>query len=549
MNKPMTSKEANNQMKAVLYWRVSTDEQLSGTSPDSQKESCLLKARALGAQVVAVCEDPGVSGTRYTSRPGIMEALRLIESGEANTLIATKIDRIGRSAIVILDIVRRVHKAGGDVVTDNVVYDRSPNGMVLLTMLAAMAQMERDTIRERTRGGAIRRAQSGIQPQRSRSPFGLHVITKKDKEQGLYPDSAAGHYVPTEAAPIVTEAFSRYAGGQSLRELCRWLNEGGVKTQFGGEYWRPSQLKKVLVNPAYMGAATYGKHLRQVEEVGEKLVQHLSVQESHLSIDCPALVEEVTWRQVQVRLSEARAVFGGNPERRHLLGGLLRCPLCGRSMTGSKRDKPTHGGKNIQHEHLYRCPDSRQSRNPGKVVCNRQAYHAHNVEPVILRGIADVSRAPKLVSEALAAFRRQESAGYDPQEAGRLGTALRALDAKERATVDAQVAGIQAGASPSVYASAFAKIADERVSLAARLREVESKAGRAEGQGKEDNGLLLAQALLDVESALRNPLLTDAERHGLLARVVESITPEGESYRVLLRGLDGVEKGHSIRML
>ncbi len=540
--------QTTKQAKAVVYWRVSTDEQLTGTSPEGQRESCLLKARAMGAQVVAVCEDPGVSGTRYTSRPGIIEALRLIESGEADTLLATKIDRIGRSAAVILDIVRRVQQAGGDVITDDAIFDRSAQGVFTLTMYAALAELERNTISERTKGGAVRRAQAGIQPQRSRSPFGLHVITKKDKEQGLYPENAAGTYVPTEAAPIVTEAFNRYAGGQSLREVCRWLNEGGVKTQFGGEYWRPSQLKKVLVNPCYIGEATYGKHLRRAEEVGLKTVVHLNIQETHLTIQCPALVEELVWRQVQVRLGEARAVYGGNPERRHLLGGLLRCPICGKSMTGSKRDKPTHGGKNIQHEHLYKCPNSRQSRNTAKVVCNRQAYHAHHVEPVILRGVADVSRAPELVTAALAAYRRQESAGYDPHEVKRLETALRALDAKERATVDAQVAGIQAGANPAVYASAFAKIAEERVSLTTRLREVEDQRGQAE-EGKEDNGLLLAQALLDIEAALRNPLLTDGERHGLLARVVESITPEGESYRVLLRGLDGVEKGHSVRML
>ena len=53
--------------KAVVYWRVSCEEQLTGTSPEGQKESGLLKAAEIGARVLAICEDPGMSGTRYTS--------------------------------------------------------------------------------------------------------------------------------------------------------------------------------------------------------------------------------------------------------------------------------------------------------------------------------------------------------------------------------------------------------------------------------------------------------------------------------------------------
>ena len=234
---------------------------------------------------------------------------------------------------------------------------------------------------------------------------------------------------------------------------------------------------------------------------GEKTILHMNIQDVLLSIHCPAIVDEQTWRQVQVRLSEGRAVFGGNPERRHLLGGLLRCPICGRGMQGSKRDKPTRNG-NVTHEHLYRCPDSRASRNPGKVVCNKKAYHAHDAEPVVIKGIVDVSGRSELVTSALAAYRQKESAGFDPQEPGRIETALRALDAKEQATIAAQVAGIQAGANPAAYASAFAKIADERTALTARLRTAETRRGESAGPGSEDEAKLLAQALWEVRDAL-----------------------------------------------
>ena len=186
MNKP-----ANKMRGAVLYARVSSDEQAEhGTSPDVQRDTCLLMAAQMGLPVVEMCPDLGVSGVRYSSRPGIQRALALIEAGEADTLIATKVDRIGRSAAVILDIASRVRKAGGQLVTSDARFDDSPMGQFTLTMFAGMAELERNNIRERTKSGAVRRAQDGVQPQRSRSPFGLHVVTKLDKERGLHPENS-----------------------------------------------------------------------------------------------------------------------------------------------------------------------------------------------------------------------------------------------------------------------------------------------------------------------------------------------------------------------
>ncbi len=542
--------------KAVIYIRVSTEEQaIYGTSPDVQRDACLLLAAQMGAQVVDVCPDLGISGVRYSSRPGIQRALKAIEAGEASMLIATKIDRVGRSAAVILDIASRVRKAGGELVTQDAKFDNSAMGQFTLTLFAGMAEMERNTIRDRTNSGRVRRAQEGIQPQRGRSPFGLHVVSSKEKDRGLYPEASAGTYLLTEQAPLVAEMFRRYVGGASLREVCRWLNESGIGTQFGGQYWRPSQLKKLLVNPVYMGKGTYGKHGRITEEVGEKTIVHMDIRDTFLSIDAPAIVSAEIWAACQARLGDARAVFGGNPTRRHLLGGLLRCPICGRGMHGTKRQKRTHGGTSIQEVHIYNCPDSRASRNAGGVVCNRKAYNGKEAEQIILGAVKDLATRREMVKKALAVYKAKETAAHDPQEAGKVETALRALAAKERATIDAQVAGIQAGANPEAYAAAFGKIAEERTGLLARQKELSARAVSLEKPKGEEDGAALARVMQDVERVLSSGKLTDGQKHDALALVIERIVPDGEDengkgkYRVELKGLDDVEKGHSISML
>ena len=63
-------------------------------------------------------------------------------------------------------------------------------------------------IRERMMSGKQSRASSGVQPSRSRSPYGYHIVTNKDKEQGLYPDLTAGTYLILEdRAATVREIY------------------------------------------------------------------------------------------------------------------------------------------------------------------------------------------------------------------------------------------------------------------------------------------------------------------------------------------------------
>src|SRR5690242_11923967 len=95
--------------KVIIYTRVSTGRQAEhGTSLEGQEEECRRLAASLGAEVVALHSDPGVSGTLYLNRPGIQAALAEIEAGQGNLLIIYKVDRSARNARVVLEIEERV---------------------------------------------------------------------------------------------------------------------------------------------------------------------------------------------------------------------------------------------------------------------------------------------------------------------------------------------------------------------------------------------------------------------------------------------------------
>ncbi len=181
MKAAQTTKNAVKTRGAVIYIRVSTEEQAKhGTSPETQREAGCRLAEREGLPIIEICADEGVSGKRYTSRPGIQRALHLLETGQASVLIATKIDRIGRSASVILDIARRVRQAGANLINSDHRIDETPMGQFTLTMFAAMAELEHGSIAERLIGGHHRRAEGGIQTARLHSPFGYHIVGSAD---------------------------------------------------------------------------------------------------------------------------------------------------------------------------------------------------------------------------------------------------------------------------------------------------------------------------------------------------------------------------------
>ncbi|ACT50721.1 recombinase family protein [Methylovorus glucosotrophus] len=137
--------------KVFAYGRVSTDEQTA----DNQ----LLEIRSAGYPIEPEYwfADEGVSGkTPALERPQFAKMLHKIRKGE--TLVVSKIDRLGRDSVDVLQTVRHLQDMGARVVvlqlgnTDLT----SPAGKLMLTMLSAVAEMERTLIVERTKAGQAR---------------------------------------------------------------------------------------------------------------------------------------------------------------------------------------------------------------------------------------------------------------------------------------------------------------------------------------------------------------------------------------------------------
>jgi len=136
---------------------------------------------------------------------------------------------------------------------------------------------------------------------------------------------------------------------------------------------------------------------------------------------------------------------------------------------------------------------------------------------------------------ALEDYRQQTSEGYSEAEYVKLTAQVRVLDGKEDAAVRAQIAGIENGTNPAIYTHILKEIAEKRVSLQAQLEQMEERRSQAAFIHPQEDAAALQAVMADVREALHAPELTPAEKHALIAQVVENIVPEETGCRITLR--------------
>ncbi len=530
-------------LKAITYTRVSGNEQVEhGTSLEGQELICLRKAAEMEAQVVARLCDPGVSGKLYATRTGIQEALRLLESKQANVLIVAKLDRSGRDVDALRDIRKRVELAGAQLVfADGMNFEQNAVGKLMFTQLAGFAEYEREVIRERMMSGKIRRAEQGIQPYRSRPPYGYYIVTNKDKLRGEYAEYPAGTYlIIEEKARWVREMYARIAGGMSLRKTSAWLEAQGVPTARGGKQWGYKTLQVLLSNTTYKGVGSCNRSEtlhdeRLITERGRKTDEYVRMrpETEWFTFPAPPLVDEATWDVVQARLQENRDKLSGNPRRKFLLTSLVRCPVCGYKMAGAnKTDKRRKNGVPVVYQYFI-C-------HPKRNGCPERNYPVKQVEQDVAETFRRAAQASGLIEAQLNAHLSTEKQGpshTDTQELEQMQTELKTLLVRERVAAEAQVNAMMNNRSTEVYDNILADMDSQKARVQARIAALTPTQAIENREAPKDTAERIASVLADVELVLTD---TDeenlAERQAVLATIVDKIIPkDGGGVSILLK--------------
>jgi len=238
------TQEALPASRAAVYVRVSTDEQATeGYGLDVQRARCRARAVSNGWTVVAEYADEGISGTKdATARPGLAAMLDAAHAGEIDAIIVLALDRLARKTRLVLELVETLTLARVALVSVKENWDTStPQGQFVMTMFAALGQLERDTIVERTTAGRNERGKRDGE-RGGRVPMGYQRIG-----DGVV-------IVEAQAAALVRLIFGLRSDGLTLQAIADRLNANGVPTRHGGKRWQPATVAAILTNvDAYTG--------------------------------------------------------------------------------------------------------------------------------------------------------------------------------------------------------------------------------------------------------------------------------------------------------
>ena len=343
-------------MTSLVYIRVSSDDQIKGTSLSTQESDCRVCAQRSGyEEILDVIPDEGESA-KTAARPGLMRLIERVRQGGIDAVIVWKLDRLARNATDGLAIRAELRKHGCRLISATETSGEDPVGELVTTVLFAAAQFDNEVRSQRSKRAMQAIAQAGGWT--FRAPAG-YLLAKRDSQKDLpvlIPDP--------KTAPAIRLALSGAADGSlSLTEARRLMTQAGVSSTSASDAFR---------SPVYGGMlcsrSTGGREVRAA---------------------FPGLVDASVWRMARQAARKpcrhAKPGKGAFP-----LAGVAVCGVCGSPVRGFLA-RNAHG----LHYGYYDCRKGCVRAKPD--ICHK------NLEQILgVRWAADITRLRKAVAQEAA---------------------------------------------------------------------------------------------------------------------------------------------------
>jgi site-specific DNA recombinase len=471
---------------------VSTQEQSDQQTIETQVGFAERWADLYRVRFLQVYRDEGISGTvPMGERPAGARLLADLRAGSVDAIHVYRVDRLARRIWILLETVREVEAHGGKLVSLTESFDTgTPVGRLLLTLLGAFAEYERESIAERTREGHRRLSREGCWVGGPRPPYGYRV-----EDRRLVPSETPipGVSPPLSEAGVVQLAFHLLTERRlPCGRAAAYLNSLGLPPAKGGP-WSPQSVRHLITNSTYRGLRIYGK---RTVHAAPTITQPV-----------PPLVTEAQWQEAQAALLRNRSGSRPSTAREYLLRGLLVCGVCGRRYLGVTPTPPRWA--------VYSC--ARRANETGSRRCSGANLPLAWAEAEVWERVRRFLEDPD--AEGLAAAETADPAERIQLEAEARGLEglLREKDAERARVVSVHRRGRIDDAGLDRHLD---EIEAEEVTLRSRRREVE---GRLEAAAPPAD---LAERRRALAETVREKAEAAAEDFGLRQEVLRELVRE-----------------------
>ena len=327
----------------ALYIRVSTAEQAKeGFGLEAQKSKLNAYCQYQGYNKIKLYCDAGISGKDTKNRKDYNSMIEDVIKGKIERVIAIKIDRISRNTVDFLTFfnILQEHNCNLEILDISVDFS-TPIGKLLLTVISAFAELERNLIVERTTDGMIEAAQSGHFGGKPPLGYMKELINGEKGKKWIIND---------EEAEVVKEIFNLCLKGKTYNDIAKIMQEEHSdmvsyirKNNENGENdvihrsWTDSSICSILNNKTYLGIREHRKNMKNKEIIEIKDV-------------VPQIISQEVFDECQVNIERNKRNYYRN--KKYLFMQKLICPKCGRIMAccGTKK-------KTGQEYLYYKCKD------------------------------------------------------------------------------------------------------------------------------------------------------------------------------------------------
>lgn len=226
-------------MDLIGYLRVSTGRQVrEGYGLADQERQIREWCKATGHHLVRFITDEGKSGElEPDERPGLLETLKAIKSGDADGLVMRDLDRFARTLTVQEAVLAQVWYLGGHAFvvtsTDEIPQDDPDDPMrtAMRQMAGVFAQLERAMLKKRMRNGRKTKATNGGYA------YGAPAYGQSAVDKSLVANS--------EESKVIATIRTMRDEGKSYRQISTYLNDQGIRTKHG-KTWHPQTVSNIL---------------------------------------------------------------------------------------------------------------------------------------------------------------------------------------------------------------------------------------------------------------------------------------------------------------